>query len=202
MVRWEPGAQESRDLQESCAAAAVLCPGLQVKTPLSTLHRPPRAPQVRSPSGPTRSSARVVSSPSCPSSFHISLVMPWLKTPCSHVLGLPRDDGSWAGAASKDTKIFCLLQGNPDTSVFPGDITSRGIPQAACASAKSFTAAAHQPSTGSCMWAGETPGKPGDSARKVRAAWLDLEGTWKEKSSAQNKTSLTHFQPGQVHCHQ
>lgn len=40
MVRWEPGAQESRDLQKSCAAAAVLCPGLQVKTPLSTVHRP------------------------------------------------------------------------------------------------------------------------------------------------------------------
>lgn len=98
MVRWEPGAQESRDLQKSCAAAAVLCPGLQVKTPLSTVHRPPRAPQVRSPSGPTRSSARVGSSPSCPSSFHISLVMPWLKTPCSHVLGLPRDYGDRAGA--------------------------------------------------------------------------------------------------------
>lgn len=98
MVRWQPGAQESRDLQESCAAAAVLCPGLQVKTPLSTVHRPPRAPQVRSPSGPTRSSARVGSSPSCPSSFHISLVMPWLKTPCSHVMGLPRDYGDRAGA--------------------------------------------------------------------------------------------------------
>lgn len=40
MGRGEPGAQEGRDLQEPCAAA-VLWPGLQVRTPLSTVHGPP-----------------------------------------------------------------------------------------------------------------------------------------------------------------
>lgn len=107
MVRWEPGAPEDRNLQESCAAA-VLCPALQVKSPLSTVHRPPPVSQVRHPSGPTRSSARVGCSPSCPSSFHISLVMPWLKPPCSCMLGLLRGDRSWVGAAKSGH--ICVLQ--------------------------------------------------------------------------------------------
>lgn len=78
---------------EAQGLAGVLCccrplPWTAGQEPFSTVHRPCPVPQVRNPS------ARVGSSPSCPSSFYISLMMPWLKPPCSHVLGLPRDDRS------------------------------------------------------------------------------------------------------------
>lgn len=204
MVRWEPGAQESRDLQESCAAAAVLCPGLQIKTPLSTVHRPPRAPQVRSPSGPTRSSARVGSSPSCPSSFHISrdaMAQNTLQPRDGVTQGL-RGPGwgryaPWAVsnpgtfASCKEIRThLCSLVTLP-AGEFPGQLVP--VPKASLLLLTSLPLAA-------VCGPGKHQGKPRDSARKVRAAWLDLEGTWKEKSSAQNKTFLTHFQPGQVHC--